>query len=420
MRVISGRSWVATMVGMTPGPLRHLPSLNWTQSQARPQGAWTALALSDSAAWAALQTALQQAPSGGLKSWSLQELTQLDHLGAQVLFNAWGGQWPTELQASPAQLAVLRRVAALQTSRADMADLAAQENADASDSIFKESAYIAPADASPESAPHTLLTRLLARVPGLWNAWEHARDFVQLTGQLALDTGAWITGRQRIPWGEISAQVYRVGTTALPITALVGGLIGVVLAYLSAKQLAQFGANVYIVNLLGIALIRELGPVLAAILLAGRCGSAITAQIGVMRVTQELDAMRVLGLSRGARLVLPRVLALSVAMPLLSVWTTLCAMGGGMVVSNALLDISPAYFIVALPQAVDAVHLGLASAKSLVFGAVVALLACHFGLRVKPNTQSLGAMTTASVVSSITAVILIDALFAVLFMNLGF
>jgi phospholipid/cholesterol/gamma-HCH transport system permease protein len=165
--------------------------------------------------------------------------------------------------------------------------------------------------------------------------------------------------------------------------------------------------------------VRELGPVLAAILIAGRSGSAITAQIGVMRVTEELDAMRVMGIAHGFRLVLPRALALAVVMPLISVWTTLAALAGGMLAANASMGITPGFFIESLPAAVDVSNLVLATVKSVVFGLLIALVGCHFGLRVEPNTESLGKGTTASVVTSITAVILVDALFAVLFKGIG-
>ena len=205
----------------------------------------------------------------------------------------------------------------------------------------------------------------------------------------------------------------------MPITALVGFLIGVVLAYLLSQQLRQFGADPFIVNILGISLIRELGPVLAAILIAGRSGSAITAQIGVMRVTEELDAMRVLGIAKGFRLVMPRTVAMALAMPLLSVWTTLAALLGGMLAADLAMGLTPAYFITALPKTVQISNLWLALVKSTVFGVLIALIGCHYGLRVKPNTQSLGEGTTASVVTSITVVILVDALFAVLFKGVG-
>ncbi len=240
-----------------------------------------------------------------------------------------------------------------------------------------------------------------------------------LAGDGALNLLRLFAAPHEGPWRDFSGHLYRIGGTALPITALVGFLIGVVLAYLTSQQLKQFGADAYIVNILGIAVIRELGPLLAAILIAGRSGSAITAQIGVMRVTEELDAMSVMGISHTFRLVMPRAMALAVAMPLISVWTTLCALAGGRLAADGSLDIPPAFFMTALPQAVNVDNLVLAVGKSVVFGVLIALVGCHFGMRVKPNTQSLGEGTTASVVTSITVVILIDALFAVLFKDVG-
>jgi phospholipid/cholesterol/gamma-HCH transport system permease protein len=217
----------------------------------------------------------------------------------------------------------------------------------------------------------------------------------------------------------LSGHVYRIGATALPITAAVGFLIGVVLAYLMSKQLRTFGADIFIVNILGLSVIRELGPVLAAILLAGRSGSAITAQIGVMRVTEEIDAMRVMGIPRGFRLVMPRALAMVLVMPLVSVWTMVAALVGGMVVADIALGLTPGYFVSALPKAVRVANLWLAVGKSAVFGLVIALVGCHYGLRVLPNTQSLGEGTTASVVTSITLVLLVNAVFAILFRDVG-
>jgi phospholipid/cholesterol/gamma-HCH transport system permease protein len=248
---------------------------------------------------------------------------------------------------------------------------------------------------------------------------DHLKALTRLVGQLLLDILRLVRHPQEGPWRDFSGHLYHIGATALPITALVGFLIGVVLAYLISQQLRQFGADAFIVNILGISLIRELGPVLAAILIAGRSGSAITAQIGVMRVTEELDAMRVMGIAKGFRLVMPRALALSIVMPLISVWTTLAALLGGMLAAQVAMGITPAFFMNALPEAVEVANLTLATCKSVVFGLLIALIGCHFGLRVKPNTESLGQGTTASVVTSITVVILVDALFAVLFKNVG-
>jgi phospholipid/cholesterol/gamma-HCH transport system permease protein len=247
----------------------------------------------------------------------------------------------------------------------------------------------------------------------------HFLGLVRLVGQLAIDLLRLARHPAKGPWRDISGHLYRIGATALPITALVGFLIGVVLAYLMSQQLRQFGADAFIVNILGISLIRELGPVLAAILIAGRSGSAITAQIGVMRVTEELDAMRVMGIAKGYRLVMPRAIAMAVAMPLLSVWTTIAALLGGMLAADLAMGLTPAYFVTALPKAVQLSNLWLAMAKSTVFGLLIALIGCHYGLRVQPNTESLGQGTTASVVTSITVVILVDALFAVVFKSIG-
>lgn len=327
-------------------------------------------------------------PRDGTRLWDLRETSQLDHVGAQLLWDHWGQRWPEGLELLPPQRAVLERVAQF-TAR------------------------------PPRPPRASLRTLYLAFGASILGGLGHLNGFVRLIGQLTLDLRELARAPHQAPWRDFSGHLYRIGATALPITALVGGLIGVVLAYLTSQQLRQFGADAYIVNILGIALVRELGPMLAAILIAGRSGSAITAQIGVMRVTDELDAMRVMGISHTYRLVMPRAMALSIAMPLISGWTTIAGLIGGMIAADLSLDISPIFFIKALPDAVSLPNLALGTAKSVVFGILIALIGCHFGLRVQPNTESLGQGTTASVVTAITVVILVDALFAVLFKNVG-
>ena len=356
-------------------------------------GAWTAADLTGKASWDQLTAQLQALPAGASTApaathWDLRQLGKLDYLGAQVLWTHWGQAWPAQLDTEPDQRAMLETVAS-----------------------FTCSPPKAPQAAW--SAPILVLGGRLLALLG------HARGLVILIGQLLLDILRLFRRPQQGPWRDLSGHLFHMGATALPITALVGFLIGVVLAYLISQQLRQFGADAFIVNILGISLIRELGPVLAAILIAGRTGSAITAQIGVMRVTEELDAMRVMGIARGFRLVMPRALALAVVMPLISVWTTIAALLGGMLAADVSMGVTPAFFINALPAAVSVSNLTLATAKSVVFGVLIALVGCHYGLRVKPNTESLGQGTTASVVTSITVVILVDALFAVLFKNIG-
>jgi phospholipid/cholesterol/gamma-HCH transport system permease protein len=254
---------------------------------------------------------------------------------------------------------------------------------------------------------------------GVLAAGEHALQMVQLFGQLLLDAAAIVPRPRLRPWREFSASIYTIGTQALAITALVGFLIGVVLSYLSAEQLRLVGADIFIVNILGVGIIRELGPVVCSILIAGRSGSAITAQLGVMRVTEELDALSVMGISKTLRLILPKVAAIAVALPLLVLWTCAVALLGGAVSAKFQLGMSYFQFFSSLPAAVPEFNLWLGVAKGVVFGVLIALVACHFGLRIKPNTESLAAGTTRSVVTSITAVIVADAILAVIFSDVG-
>ncbi|MDO9238799.1 MAG: ABC transporter permease, partial [Methylicorpusculum sp.] len=178
-------------------------------------------------------------------------------------------------------------------------------------------------------------------------------------------------------------------------------------------------AEIYIIDILGLSILRELGPLLAAILVAGRSGSAMTAQIGIMRVTEELDALSAMGISHSLRLIFPKVIALLVTLPLLTIWTDVAALLGGMLSANHQLDISMQQFFVRLPNSVPLVNIFIGLLKASVFGVLIALVACHFGFMIKPNTESLGNETTNSVVAAITIVIMTDAVFAILFMKVG-
>jgi phospholipid/cholesterol/gamma-HCH transport system permease protein len=247
----------------------------------------------------------------------------------------------------------------------------------------------------------------------------HLRDGVIMLGQLALDFAALLRRPRDIPFLELSAGVFRAGVTALPVTMLVGFLVGIVLTYLSALQLQRYGADLLVINIVGVGVVRELGPMLASIISAGRSGSAITAQLGVMRVTEEIEALSVMGISITSRLVLPKVIALAVALPLVAFCTDLAALAGAMLVSRFTLGITPAAFLEALPRAVEEVNFWIGIGKSAAFGFAVAFVACHYGLRVLPNTDSLAVGVTRSVVSAITCVIILDAIFAILLRNVG-
>ncbi len=318
--------------------------------------------------------------------WDMRQVEVLDSASALILWKAWGKKMPVDLLLRPEHQCLFERCLALKIPEVTQA------------SSWHIGRYTSQ-----------LLVSLRLQLFAL----------VTLLGQLLLDILYLSIHPGSIPWSEISITIYESGVRALGITALVGFLIGIVLSYLSALQLKMFGAEIYIINILGLSVIRELGPLLAAILVAGRSGSAITAQIGIMRVTEELDALSAMGISHSLRLVLPKVLALIIVLPLISVWTSSTALMGGMVSAQNTLDISYQQFFVKLPETVPLINVFIGLFKSAVFGAMIALIACHFGFRIKPNTESLGNETTNSVVAAITMVIMIDALFAILFMNMG-
>lgn len=350
-------------------------------------GSWNVQALSVAGLVQQRRQALQAASLEA--RWVLEPTLRLDSIGAQLLWDRWGRRLPEQIELSDSQRRLFEMLAAA-------------------------------GDPEPLPTPKFDWLAWVRRLgDGVAVGAHHGERLLVLLGGLAMDLLAMLARPIRGPWKEISAQIYRTGAQALGITALVGFLIGVVISYLSAQQLALFGAGQFIVKLLGVSIVRELGPVLAAILVAGRSGSAITAQIGVMRVTQELDAMQVMGISHGQRLILPRVIALAIVMPLLVLWTDVMALMGGMLAAHYALGLEFLWFLQELPDAVGLTNYWIGLVKGVTFGAWIALAACHFGLKIEPNTESLGKGTTASVVTAITGVILIDAIYAVIFNEMG-
>lgn len=350
-------------------------------------GEWTLGALAPRIT--AIERALAERAGATTTSWNCLGVEAMDSTGAMLLWRAWGRTLPALLLASPGQQRMFGRIAAVDRE---------------------------PAAALPPRSP---LESLITLGGGALRVGRQLQDATALIGQLLLDLIHLGRHPRDLPRREIFANLYKSGVRAMPVTALVGFLIGIVLSYLSALQLKEFGAGVFIVNILGLGIIRELGPVLVAVLVAGRSGSAMTAQLGVMRVTEEIDALAAMGISRSLRLVLPKVLALALVMPLLVLWATAMALLGGMMSAQIQLDISYGFFLDTLPKVVPVANLWIGLSKGFVFGILVALVACHFGLRVRPNTESLSANTTASVVTAITVVILVDAIFAITTRHMG-
>lgn len=249
------------------------------------------------------------------------------------------------------------------------------------------------------------------------SGWRQLLQFFAFTG-LTITTGLTLLPRPwRWRWTALVAQMQQAGLNAVPIVALLNFLVGAVVAFLGATVLAQFGATIYTVDLVAYAFMRELGVLLAAILLAGRTASAFTAQIGSMKVNEELDALKVQGLSAIELLVIPRLLALVITLPILGFIAILSGIAGGALVSVVSLDISLTQFI-GIVQQVPLLHLWLGLGKAPVFAVLIALIGCLEGFKVSGSAQSVGERTTASVVQCIFVVILLDAVAALFYMEM--
>ena len=231
--------------------------------------------------------------------------------------------------------------------------------------------------------------------------------------------GRTLVRPRRLRMAALFSQMQETGLNAVPIVALMGFLIGVVLSFQGAAQLRQFGAEVFVVDLIAISILRELGILLTAIIVAGRSGSAFTASIGSMKVREEIDAMRTLGLDPIEVLVLPRVLALLIMLPILGFIANISGLIGGALMSWIELGVSPGMFLTRMQENTDIWHLAVGMIKAPFFAVVIAVVACWRAMQVKGSSDSVGRETTASVVQSIFLVIALDAAFSVFFSEVG-
>jgi len=218
----------------------------------------------------------------------------------------------------------------------------------------------------------------------------------------------------RLRWRAILYNLQIAGFNALPIVGLLAFLIGVVVAYQGSIQLVRYGANIFVADLVGFSILREMAPLLTAIIVAGRSGSAYAAQIGTMKVTEEIDALHTIGVSPMELLVLPKMLALLVALPLLTVYADILGVLGGMIVAQTQLNVSFADFLDRFDDAIKISSFLVGLGKAPVFAAIIALVGCFQGFRVSGSADSVGRQTTVSVVQAIFLVIVFDALFSVI------
>ncbi|MCA8866713.1 MULTISPECIES: MlaE family ABC transporter permease [unclassified Halomonas] len=332
----------------------------------------------------------------GAESVSLKAITRLDTAGAVLVIELigveraqkvsdWAGELPTEQQA------LLVRIAeAMET----------------------------PLDIEPPS--YSRLSQALATVGGhMVGLWSQQRQLLAFIGLVIATLFQLIFRPRRWRVTATVAHVQQSGLNAVPIVALLTFMVGAVVAFLGATVLQDFGATVYTIDLVAFSFLREFGVLLAAILLAGRTASAFTAQIGAMKSNEEIDALQAQGLDPIELLVLPRVMAMLVSLPMLAFVGMLSGLAGGAMVAALSLDISLTQFINTLQKDVSVTHFLVGLSKAPVFAFVIAVIGCLEGFKVSGSAQSVGAHTTSSVVQSIFMVILIDALAALFFMEMG-
>jgi phospholipid/cholesterol/gamma-HCH transport system permease protein len=256
---------------------------------------------------------------------------------------------------------------------------------------------------------------------GRW-AWDlclHGVTFLSFVGESTWVLLRLMTRPDRIRWQAFFYNLKTGGLEAIPIAGLLSFLMGVVIAYQAAVQLRPYGASVFIVEFVGIAMLREIAPVITAIIVAGRSGSAYTAQIGTMKVTEEVDALRTMGIGPLEILIAPKVLALIVALPLLTAFADVTGVFGGMVIASSQLNVGFEAFLDRFKSVISPTNYLIGIGKAPVFAIIIAMIGCYQGLRVSGSAESVGRHTTVSVVQSIFLVIVFDALFSILLSWMG-
>ncbi len=271
----------------------------------------------------------------------------------------------------------------------------------------------------PASAPNPAASPsigVLARLGmGAAAMFEQSVALLAFIGECAAAFAGWLAHPARIRWRPILFNIRSAGFDALPIVGLLAFLLGIVVAYQGADQLRQYGANIFVADLVSLSMLREFAPLITAIIIAGRSGSAYAAQIGAMSVSEEIDAMRTLGIAPLDMLVLPKIIALLIVLPLLTVFADVLGVFGGMIMARAQLDVGFPEFLDRFTKAVSVTAYLIGICKAPVFAGIIAVVGCFQGFRAKGGADSVGRQTTRSVVQAIFLVIVADALFSIAF-----
>lgn len=261
---------------------------------------------------------------------------------------------------------------------------------------------------------------VLARIGnGAVDAWRDTGDFFAFVGETSLAVLRLASGRAGFRRSDLALIVQDVGVKALPIVSLISVLVGMILAFVGAVQLRQFGVEIYVANLVGIAMLREMGALMTAIIMAGRTGAAFAAEIGSMQANEEVDALSTLGFNAVDFLVLPRVLALVLMMPLLALYSDILGILGGALIGTTMLGLDFSQYWAQTLRAISTTHLFIGLAKACVFGVIVALAGCQRGLYAGRSAAAVGLATTSAVVLAIVLIVVADGLFAVALDVLG-
>jgi phospholipid/cholesterol/gamma-HCH transport system permease protein len=335
----------------------------------------------------ALIRSVRAAPASTL---DLTEVRRMDIAGAWAVLRALGAEREIgRIKARPEHLRLLYMVASADASRPKR-----------------------------RSGPGPIRAFLERIGRGVMSVVEETYGTLAFAGRLMVVTGKTLMDPRRIRWASCVSMAERAGLDALPIVIVTTFFIGAVVGLLGVNTLRQFGAEVFAVELIGIAVTREFGIVITAVLLAGRSASAFAAEIGSMKMTQEVDAMRVMGVDPFEALVFPRVAALLLIIPLLTFVATVAGLMGGALVTWSMLGLGPNFFMTRLVENVGATHFWIALSKAPVMAIAIAGIGCRQGMLVKGDVLSLGQRVTAAVVQAIFAIIFIDAVFALIYMEL--
>ncbi len=369
-----------------------------------------------STSWFRLETVGARATLHLAGSWRIASLAEIDAALGRVA-------WPAEIEVDASALQDIDSACALALLR--HLDPAAGTTRSLSwtgwrevDARIRERVQAMTEGAAAAATPHR--RGLVAQLG--WHSAALGRLLVghlNFFGATCAALAAVLLRPTRLRLRELSAQLERTGLNAIPVVVLVTSLIGVVLAYLLALQATKYGANIFVVDGVAIGVTREFAPIIVAVIVAGRSGAAFTAQLGSMRLTEEIDAIRTLGLDPMQVLVVPRVLALVVVLPLLVFVGNVASLLGAMLITGSMLDIGPAVFLERLQSSLDLSHVIVGLVKAPVFAFVIAVIGTRMGMTAERDSRAVGAATTSTVVQSIVAVILLDAAFAVVLQALG-